>query len=665
MKKTCLCTAIALACTASYAQVFELGQIEVIADTSGDLSTTRIEQEELTRNHVTHVAKIAKMTPGVTFEQIGPRNEQNILVRGFDARRVPVYIDGIPVYVPYDGNMDLGRFTTFDLSRIDISKGSSSVLYGPNTMGGAVNLISRKPVKEIEGILGYGIQKGRDADTTTNQTYFNLGTKQEQFYAQVSGSFVERQGLQLSRHYQQRGSSIEDGGRAEESVQRDKKLSLKLAYTPTQTDEYALVLSTQKAKKEQPFYAGEHKSADRFWRWNAWNKDSIYFLSHTQFTPYQFYINSKVFYDTFNNDLELFTDRTFTQSDISYYRDYSYGAGLEFGADLNDQHRLKLATLYKVDVHREHDNDDPTTRIQDRTYSLGLEHTYTMTPNTRLITGISYDYRQATQAEKFDAKSKKKDAPKSVNPFEVGNQHAFNYQIKLAHNFDRNDELALSFAKKTHLPTMKERYSRKFGTVDPNPFLKPETAYHYEVSYLRTVNDWLRLEGALFYADIHDSINEVKRQNGLSQNQNYGKEVRKGLELAMTAFVTDELTVGVNYTYLRAKNRTNRHYIVHDIPKHKVFAYADWKILPNVSFYLSQEAETGRYTKDRIPNKKISANTIQVAGFGVTNMKFTYQATSNFVIDAGVNNLFDKNYYYTYGMPEEGRVYFANIKYTF
>ena len=43
----------------------------------------------------------------------------------------------------YDGEMDLGRFTTFDLSRIDISKGASSVLYGANTMGGAVNLISK------------------------------------------------------------------------------------------------------------------------------------------------------------------------------------------------------------------------------------------------------------------------------------------------------------------------------------------------------------------------------------------------------------------------------------------------------------------------------------------------------------------------------------------
>ena len=45
---------------------------------------------------------------------------------------------------PYDGNMDIGRFTTFDLSRMDISKGASSVLYGANTLGGAVIPVQTK-----------------------------------------------------------------------------------------------------------------------------------------------------------------------------------------------------------------------------------------------------------------------------------------------------------------------------------------------------------------------------------------------------------------------------------------------------------------------------------------------------------------------------------------
>ncbi|WP_449236220.1 TonB-dependent receptor plug domain-containing protein, partial [Aggregatibacter kilianii] len=222
MKKTLLCTAIAIAmaCTTAYAEeVFTLGQIEVIADKSTDLSTTRINQTDLQKNNQIRVSDVAKTTPGVFLERSGARSEHNLLVRGFDARRVPIFIDGVPVYVPYDGNMDIGRFTTFDLSRMDISKGASSVLYGANTLGGAVNLITQKPTQLFEGTIGYGFAHGRSGDTGTNQTYFNLGTKQEYFYAQLSGSFVEKQGLQLSKHYHQINPKGDDGGRAENSVQ--------------------------------------------------------------------------------------------------------------------------------------------------------------------------------------------------------------------------------------------------------------------------------------------------------------------------------------------------------------------------------------------------------------------------------------------------------------
>lgn len=68
------------------------------------------------------VSKALNLLPGVTLTASGPRNESMVSVRGFDLRQVPVYMDGIPVYVPYDGYVDLARFTTFDLAAVDVSK---------------------------------------------------------------------------------------------------------------------------------------------------------------------------------------------------------------------------------------------------------------------------------------------------------------------------------------------------------------------------------------------------------------------------------------------------------------------------------------------------------------------------------------------------------------
>ena len=662
MKKTLLCTAIGLACLPAYADnVFTLGQIEVIGENSTDLSTSRIEQSDLQRNNQIRVSDVAKSTPGVFLERSGGRNEHNLLVRGFNARRVPVFIDGIPVYVPYDGSMDMGRFTTFDLSRIDISKGASSVLYGANTLGGAVNLITQKPTKELEGSIGYGFSHGKSGNTGTNQTYFNLGTKQELFYAQLSGSFLEKQGAQLSRHYQQINPKGDDGGRAENSIQRDKKLSLKMAFTPNKSDEYALVLSTQKGNKQSPLYSGKDGSG-RYWRWPIWDKDSMYFLSHTEFDAHNLYLNTKVFYDSFKNDLRSFDDETFTKQTKKYafnsfYRDYSYGAGFDLGGNLTTKDSLKFSAIVKYDVHRAHNNNDPIEVDKDRTYSFGLENSYAFTDQTKLVTGVSYDYRQSNRAEQYEKKCKKTGKKNAICPFDIGNKQALNYQIKLTHNFDKNDEFSLSFAKKTRFATMKERYSRRFGKTEPNPFLKPETAYHYEASYMRTFGDWLRLDGALFYSEVKDAIDTVAITNSVSQEQNVGKEIFRGAELAASIFATDNLTLGANYTYTQAKNKT-KHLIVTDVPKHKFFAYVDWTIIPNVSLYISQEAEHGRYYLD-------DAKTVKLSGFGNTNAKVIYNVTKQLSLEAGVSNIFDKNYYYQAGYPEEGRLFFSNMRYQF
>ncbi len=44
-------------------------------------------------------------------------------------------IHGVPIYVPYDGNLDLARILTNNLGAVEVSKGYSSLLQGPNQMG--------------------------------------------------------------------------------------------------------------------------------------------------------------------------------------------------------------------------------------------------------------------------------------------------------------------------------------------------------------------------------------------------------------------------------------------------------------------------------------------------------------------------------------------------
>ncbi|MBW6083336.1 TonB-dependent receptor plug domain-containing protein, partial [Pseudomonas aeruginosa] len=122
-----------------------------------------VAREDFQRFDRRDVGEALNTLPGVYLQGGGNRNERQVSVRGFDSRQVPLFIDGVPVYVPYDGNIDLGRFLTSDLAGIEVSKGYASLLQGPNMLGGAINLATRRPTRPFEA--GFGLSQGwaRDA----------------------------------------------------------------------------------------------------------------------------------------------------------------------------------------------------------------------------------------------------------------------------------------------------------------------------------------------------------------------------------------------------------------------------------------------------------------------------------------------------------------------
>lgn len=260
--------ALALAHSPTYAadskttDEFTLGAINVIGKHSdiGEVGSTQVgsvvTSEEMNRFNRYTVGDALNLLSGVTTS-VNSRNEKTIAVRGFDSRQVPLFIDGIPVYVPYDGYVDFNRFSTADLSTIQVSKGFSSVAYGPNTLGGAINLVSRKPVAALEGDVSVGFTEGAGQRTSAN-----LGTNQGLWYLQTGLSYTESNGFPLSSDFD--ATKTESGGLRDNSQQRDSKMSFKLGLTPNDTDEYALSYYQQNGEKGQP--PSTDPSVARYWQ---------------------------------------------------------------------------------------------------------------------------------------------------------------------------------------------------------------------------------------------------------------------------------------------------------------------------------------------------------------------------------------------------------------
>lgn len=640
--------------------VFELGRVEVVGHAHKiPAGTESLDADQIEQANRDTVGAALDLLPGVNLTRLGARNEEMVFVRGFDMRQVPLLVDGIPVYVSYDGYVDLGRFTTFDLGAIEVSKGYSSVLAGPNLLGGVINLVSRRPASRLEGNIGGGLVFDRNFARSGYQADFNIGSNQGSWYIQASGSYLERDFFTLSRQFQPVPS--QGDGRRDNSDNRDKKINLKIGYTPNATDEYSLNYINQRGTKGTPPYAGSDPTVmPRYWRWPYWNKESLYYISQTQLGNAS-YLKARLYYDRYQNGLNMYDDATYTtqnkkSSSNSSYDDYTWGASAEFGTQLSTANTLKFAAHVKNDFHHEINPGKPDQRFADTTLSFGMEDTHQITDRLAVQAGVSYDRRVTRRAEDVDAKNQ-------IVDFPMENTDAWNPQLGVVYRTSRTGRLHVGISRKSRFPTIKDRYSYRFGTAIPNPDLQPERATHVEIGYSDKLGANTRVDISLFHSDIHNLIQAASlpatacSSPPCTQMQNVGHVVAQGIELSVMSQFTDRLEVGGNYTYLNRQNRSDPGIVLTDVPRHKLFVYGKWDI--NGSFSLSGDFELTSARFSSSDGRRVAG------GFGLANAKLAYRIRHDLTAEFGVRNLFDRNYAYSEGYPEPGRSYFLNLNYRF
>ena len=635
--------------------VFTLGEIEVTgkAEAEKNVTVDKIFVEELREFDRDTLADAVTLLPGVSSSVSGARNEQTLYVRGFDIKHVPIFVDGIPIYVPYDGYPDLGRFTTFDLSEVIVSKGFTSVLYGPNTMGGAINMVSRRPEKTFEGNMGAGI----NSDSAYN-SYLNLGTNQQTWYLQGGASYLDSDHYNLADDFT--ATKTENGNNRENSYQQDEKVNLKLGFTPNKDDEYALSYIYQHGEKGTPPYAGSDPTITaRYWQWPYWDKQSYYFTSKTHFND-KAYLKTRVFYDIFENALNSYDNNSYTTITKPYafkssYDDYTDGGSVEIGSSFLPGNLIKLAAHYKQDVHREHNDGKPDQRFEDQIFSTGLEDTITFNTSMYAITGISYDTTDTKDADDVSADGLITDFPK-------GDTSGVNPQFGLFFKPTEASTVHASVAQKTRLPSIKDRYSYRLGTAIPNPYLDPEQSINYEIGYENQQLAQMRIQTTAFYNDVSDYIQMIKvadpDQAGMTtkQNQNIGEVALYGLEVELAGYLFTTLEVGCNYTLTKSDNQTDESELT-NIPEHKVVTYLKYTFFDRLTGLVDAEFDSKRYS---------SSDGSQIAGgFAVANLKVSYDFGKGIIGETGLKNICDSNYELEEGYPEAGRTLFANLRYTF
>lgn len=120
------------------------------------VSVTALSADAVERRGIRNVEDLIGTIPGVSgFEAPGNRGDVSLSIRGISGGS-PANLSSDPANAIYLDNIYLGKMAGLaldvaDIERIEVLRGPQGTLYGRNSTGGAMNIITRKPSGEFEG----------------------------------------------------------------------------------------------------------------------------------------------------------------------------------------------------------------------------------------------------------------------------------------------------------------------------------------------------------------------------------------------------------------------------------------------------------------------------------------------------------------------------------
>ena len=161
------------------------------------LSVTALTADALAERQVFNIRDLQAQIPGaIVSNVVGLQTAPRIFLRGvgqdsatFNSdSAVGTYVDGI--YIP---RLYAGMFDFVDVDRIEVLRGPQGTLYGRNTSGGAIKLITKRPsLDSVAGSVeaGFGTFNQFDA-----KAYLTAPIVEDKLGASVSGLVRRRDGF--------------------------------------------------------------------------------------------------------------------------------------------------------------------------------------------------------------------------------------------------------------------------------------------------------------------------------------------------------------------------------------------------------------------------------------------------------------------------------------
>ncbi|WP_248751942.1 TonB-dependent receptor [Pseudomonas sp. MWU15-20650] len=590
---------------------------QVQARNDSSAANTVFTRDDIDRLQPTSVTDLLSRVPGVQVAQTGGRGSlPGIFIRGTKAAQSLVLVDGQRIANATSGDSGLQFLSVDQIERVEVLRGSRSVIYGSDAIGGVIQIFTRRNAQS-------GIHPRLHVGFGSNQTWersLGLSGGDERTRFNLGASLDDTQGINWTHE-----SFASDG---DHDAYRNKSLSLSLSHTLSDDVEVGFNLLDGRGKSEYD---------NSFGRYDFATGQSVGQKPYTDYTVSSAsgFVDAKL-NERWQSRLELGhsenrdTKRDKLSDDFSVFNTYRDSVNWQNDLTLNDQNSLILGGDWYEDrfhgstAFTENSRWNRAAFVQHRFHSEWF--------STEL--GLRRDQNQ-----------------------QFGGQNSWSGTLTLPINPD-NDVL-LSYSEGFRAPTFNDLYYP--DTKYSNPNLQPETSKSYELQWRSQLSDSTRLEASLYRTDLSDAIildSSAKPQNVASARINGFEAALKqelfGWQGNLGVSIIDPRDRETGRTLARRARRTLN--LDLDRQFDKLGVGASWQAISS-----SYDAED---------------NLNRLGGYGLLGLRSSWALNREVLLSVKVDNVLDKTYaraMYSYQDPnfqnnqnyrEEGRVWMFGVTWT-
>ena len=590
--------------------VYHLGEIVVVEGRRNEpkASVSEINSNIMNATGTNTVKEALNSVPGVVTTN-GGKGESRLQIRGFQGRETMILLDGRPISLPYYGDLDLNSIPMSNISKIKVIKGPAGAVYGANTLGGLVNIVSKRvntgATRELK--LSLGENETYDAGINLGDTYRNLDYW-------ISFGLTSSDGYSLSDDFSP--VELEDGGLRDNSDYRNFNLDTKLNLNLDDGTVLSMSAGYYNSVRGLPTGTDRAKYQD-FPDWRRYYLD----LGGDGLINDNVYWKGKIYYDVCKNRLKRYGDDSFSDDNLifdSFHDSFDIGSRLAFTFALNEKLDNTSGIIFRVDgIDRQEDAGEPWIYNQTASGSLFSQFEYSPVDVLSVEAGASWN-RMEPDVISASISSLDPYIGMSIVPLRWLNVH-------------------LAASKATRFPTL----NHFFSTVSGNPDLRPEKALKLETGYKVDLSPALSFKQDYFWNDVNDLIDRRSRNDIY---ENIDEVILKGVETGIDYARGEQLRLSGSHTYLDAYEKESGIRRYHS-PRNKT----DYAVSYRTGFGLTLN-HTGQYISDRL-----DPDLARMPDYYLAHMKISYVVKPYLTLFVNARNLLDKNYEEERYYPMPGR----------